>query len=99
MEAIAETSRDVDLKSNIDVFWDATLETLRDDSEGLERPRQIYGAEDVDDRWTLLHWASYNGSPKVRRLLLLKGVDPKHLDAITLEENPTILPSSPLEER
>ncbi len=46
---------------------------------------------------TLLHWACYNDSPKVKRLLLLKGADPKHLDAITLEDNPTLLPVSPFE--
>jgi len=99
MEALTETGRDVDLEGNKDVFWDATPDTLRGDSEGAGRPRLIYGAEDVDDRWTLLHWASYNGSPKVKRLLLLKGADPEHLEAITLEENPTLLPTSPFEGR
>lgn len=91
MEALAETGRDVDLKGDKDFFWDTTP----NDNEEAEGARPIYGAEDVDDdRWTLLHWASYNGSLKVKRLLLLKGVDPEHLDAIALEENPTLLTTS-----
>lgn len=101
MDALAETGRDVDLRGNNDFFWDTTPDTLHEDSrETAERPRQIYGAEDVDDdRWTLLHWASYNGSAKVKNLLLLKGVDPEHMDAVTLEENPTLLTTSPFEGR
>jgi ankyrin repeat protein len=105
MDALTETSRDEDLEGCNDAFWDAddskarSLDAPHEDSEGIVKPGPIYGAEDVDDRWTLLHWASYNGSPKVKKLLLLKGVDPEHLDAITLEENPTILPTSPFEGR
>ncbi|KAL9003781.1 MAG: hypothetical protein Q9188_003361 [Gyalolechia gomerana] len=96
MEALAETGRDVDLEGNKDIYWDTTPNALHEDSEGAGRPRPIYGAEDVDDdRWTLLHWASYNGSSKVKNLFLLKGVDPEHMDAITLEENPTLLATSP----
>ena len=96
LEALTETGRDVDTKGNKDIFWDATPDTPREDSEAAGKPRPIYGAEDVDDdRWTLLHWASYNGSSKVKRLLLLKGADPEHLDAISLEENPTLLTTSP----
>ena len=99
MEALGDTSRDVELEGNKDVFWDAPPDTLCDDSEQTQNSHPIYGAEDVDDRWTLLHWASYNGSSKVRSLLLLKGADPKHLDAISLEENPTVLPTSPFDGR
>ena len=100
MEALSETGRDVDLEGNQDIFWDAHSDPPREDTEGADVPRPIYCAEDVDDdRWTLLHWASYNGSPKVKRLLLLKGADPEHVDAITLEENPTLLTVSPFEGR
>ncbi|KAI4263079.1 MAG: hypothetical protein L6R42_001759 [Xanthoria sp. 1 TBL-2021] len=100
MEALADTGRDVDLEGNEDMFWDTADDTTHEDSEGAGRPRPIYGAEDVDDdRWTLLHWASYNGSSKVKKLLLLKGVDPEHQDAIELEENPTLLTKSPFEGR
>ena len=100
MEALSETGRDVDLEGNQDIFWDAHSDPPRENTEGADVPRPIYCAEDVDDdRWTLLHWASYNGSPKVKRLLLLKGADPEHVDAITLEENPTLLTVSPFEGR
>lgn len=100
LEALAETGRDVDLKGNKDIFWDAIPDTLREDSEAAGKSRLVYGAEDVDDdRWTLLYWASYNGSSKVKRLLLMKGADPEHLDAISLEENPTLLTTSPFEGR
>ena len=85
MESLAETGRDVDLEGNKEAFLDAAPDTLHEDDEGEGRPRPIYGAGDVDDRWTVLHWASYNGSPKVKRLLPLKGADPEHLDAITLD--------------
>jgi ankyrin repeat protein len=96
MEALEETGRHMDLKGVADeVFWEATPE-----SEEAESPRWIYGAEDIDDdRWTLLHWASYNGSAKVKKLLLLKGADPEHLDAIELAGSPTFLPKSPSEGR
>lgn len=98
MDVLAETGRDADLEEGDDYFWDAAdLKARLDDIEHEGRP--IYGAEDIDDRWTLLHWASYNGSPKVKRLLLLKGADPEHLDAIMLEDNPTLLPTSPFEGR
>ena len=100
MEALVETRRDQDLKDHKDFFWDAIAERLREGSGGAEIVRPIYGAEDVDDdRWTLLHWASYNGSSKVKKLLLLKGADPEHLDAISLEENLTVLTTSPFEGR
>ena len=99
MEALAETGRDMDLEDNKDIFWDIAPDTLRENSEGAVESRLIYGLEDTDDKWTLLHWASYNGSPKVKRLLLLKGVDPEHLDAIVLEDNRTSLPTSPFEGR
>lgn len=97
MDALIETGRYKDLQDNDDVFWDANPKELAEASQGAGNPNPIYGAEDVDDdRWTLLHWASYNGSPKVKRLLLLKGVEAEHQEAIELEENPTVLPSSPL---
>ncbi|KAI9677133.1 MAG: hypothetical protein M1822_008242 [Bathelium mastoideum] len=98
-EALAETGRDVDLEGNEDVFWDAALDSLGEDGEGVGKPSQVYGAEDFDDRWTLLHWASYNGSLKVKELLLLKGADPEHIDAISLEEIPTFTSTSPFWER
>jgi ankyrin repeat protein len=106
MEVLAETGRDADLEGYNDIFWDAAdskagpgNNTGYKDSEGMDTPGPIYGAEDVDDKWTLLYWASYNGSPKVKRLLLLKGADPEHLDATTLEDNPTLLPMSPFHGR
>lgn len=104
MNALAETDRDADLKGIDDeYFWDATTaddpEAGSEGSSSTAGKEPMYGAEDFDDRWTLLHWASYNGSPKVQRLLLLKGADPKHLDAIMMEENPTLLPTSPFEGR
>ena len=95
MDALVDTGRDVDLDGD-EVFWDAAA-TDPGNPEGGDTP--IYGAEDVDDRWTLLHWASYNGSAKVKSLLLLKGADPAHLDAINLEDNPTLLPTSPFQGR
>lgn len=100
VDALVETGRFADLQDNDDVFWDATPEALAGASEEAGRSNMIYGAEDVDDdRWTLLHWASYNGSRKVKRLLLLKGVEAEHQEAIELEENPTLLPSSPFSDR
>ena len=100
LEILAETGRDVDLEGNQDMYWEAISNTLHEDHQAAEKSRPIYGAEDVDDdRWTLLHWASYNGSSKVKSLLLLKGADPEHLDAISLEENPTLLARSPFEGR
>jgi ankyrin repeat protein len=106
MDALAETGRDVDVEGTDEVFWDAADLAAESDNKLYEKSgaviksSQIYGAEDVDDdRWTLLYWACYNGSPKVKRLLLLKGADPEHLDAIMLEENPTLLPTSPFEGR
>ena len=100
MEALHDTGREVDLEGNKDFFWDATTSEPDSDGEALGKIRPVYGAEDIDDdRWTLLHWASYNGSSKVKKLLLLKGADPKHLDAISLEENPTVLTTSPFEGR
>jgi hypothetical protein len=98
-DALFETGRDADLEDGDDIFWDAPDSKGqagdRQHDNGRDHPGPIYGAEDVDDRWTLLHWASYNGSPKVKELLLLKGADPEHLEAIMLEDNPTILPTSP----
>lgn len=105
MDALEETNRDAELEGADAFFWDAADTGTGDDGAQDEKRDEmggsgpIYGAEDVDDRWTLLHWASYNGSPKVRNLLLLKGPDPKHLDAIMLENNPTLLPTSPFEGR
>ncbi len=94
MDALVATGRDADLEgAGDDIFWDATPPPHEDNGD------MIYGAEDFDDRWTLLHWASYNGSLKVKRLLLMKGADPEHLDAIALEDNPTLLPKSPFEGR
>jgi ankyrin repeat protein len=99
IDALIETGRYEDLQNNDDVFWDATPETLAEASS-VGSLNLIYGAEDVDkDRWTLLHWASYNGSPKVKRLLLSKGVEAEHQEAIELEENPTVLPTCPFESR
>lgn len=92
MDAVAETGREHEFEGYDDVFWDAP-------GEGGEHGHtRIYGAEDVDDRWTLLHWASFNGSTKVKSLLLLKGADPARLDAIMLEDNPTLLPWSTFDE-
>ncbi|KAL2871201.1 ankyrin repeat-containing domain protein [Aspergillus lucknowensis] len=108
MDALADTGREADLEGADDeFFWDAApavtpepeLNTASLDAGKDEKRGPMYGAEDFDDRWTLLHWASYNGSPKVQRLLLLKGADPKHLNAIMMEENPTLLPTSPFEGR
>lgn len=94
MDALVDTGRHVDLDGIEDVFWDATHD------EKSQTARPIYGAEDVDDdRWSLLHWASYNGSPKVRRLLLLKGADPAQLDVMESVGAPTVLPTSPFEGR
>jgi hypothetical protein len=98
----------VDLEGD-DIFWDAADAKVGFDepgedspppkySEDSPSPTPIYGAEDMDDMWTLLHWASYNGSPHVKRLFLLKGVKGEHMHAIMLEDNPTLLPSSPFEE-
>lgn len=98
MEALAETGRDVDLEGNEDIYWDVAPNGVHENSEGTIDSRPVYGAEDVDDdRWTLLHWASYNGSTKVKKLLLLKGVDSEHMDAVSLEENPTLLRTSPFD--
>ncbi|PVH70148.1 hypothetical protein DL98DRAFT_598040 [Cadophora sp. DSE1049] len=101
MEALAETGRDADLEGYKDVFWDAADSKAGSgnnkgykDSEGMDTPSPIYGVENIVDKWTLLHWASYNGSPKVQRLFLLKGADPEHLEAIMLEDSPTLLPMS-----
>ena len=100
LETVTETGRDEDKKGNKDIFLDATPDTLREDSEAAGKPRLLYGAEDVDDdRWMLLHWASYNGSSKVERLLLLDGADPEHLNAISLEENPALSTTSPFDGR
>lgn len=105
LDALAETGRDVELEGYNDMFWDAADsrveagDTLHEDDKGKGTSSLIYGAEDIDERWTLLHWASYNGSPKIKRLLLLKGADPEHLEAIKLEDNPTLLPTSPLQDR
>lgn len=105
VDALAETGRDADLEGCDDFFWDAADskagpgDPLDGRSEGMDAPDPIYGAEDVDDKWTLLHWASYNGSPKIKRLFLLKGADPEHLNGIMLEDNSTILPTSPFEGR
>ncbi|KAK0754841.1 ankyrin repeat-containing domain protein [Schizothecium vesticola] len=95
MDALADTGRDGDLDDE-EVFWDASD---GDDGDGDGQGGPVYGAEDVQHRWTTLHWASYNGSPKIKRLLLLKGVDPKNLEAIKLEDNLTLLPVSPFEGR
>lgn len=92
LDALTDTGRDGELGDD-EVFGDAAY---GDDREG-DGEGAIYGAEDVDDRWTLLHSAPYNGSPKIKRLLHLKGVDPKHLDGIELEDSPTLLPVSPFE--
>ncbi|KAK4207532.1 ankyrin repeat-containing domain protein [Rhypophila decipiens] len=110
MDALVDTGKDEYLEDGAEAFWDAPdpdnlgrpdggLAADADRKEGRAGAAQIYGAEDVDDRWTLLHWASYNGSPKIKRLLLLKGVAPEHLEAIKLEDNPTLLPVSPFEGR
>ncbi|KAL8880307.1 MAG: hypothetical protein Q9198_002257 [Flavoplaca austrocitrina] len=100
MEALVDTGRDIDREGYQDIFWDTATVAQHEDGKGAANSHPIYGAEDVDDdRWTLLHWASYNGSAKVKKLLLLKGVDPEHQDAIELEENPTILTKSYFEGR
>ncbi|GAB1318153.1 Transient receptor putative cation channel sub A member 1 [Madurella fahalii] len=100
MDALAETGRDGDLDEYRDVFWDAADSKAENDDMLKEGGGgMVYGAEDVDDRWTLLHWASYNGSPKIKKLFLLKGANPEHMDGIILENNPTLLPTSPFEGR
>ena len=69
VEALADTGRDADLKGNEDIFWDLNPgDDLHEGSEGAGESHPVYGAEDVDDRFTLLHWASYNGSLKVKKL-------------------------------
>lgn len=95
LEALAETGREKDLTGNEDIFWDVTPEASPTDSEPGVKSRPIYRAEDDDDRWGLLHWASYNGSSKVKELLLLKGADPGLLDAMTIEENPNLSTMDP----
>ena len=73
LEALAETGRDMDLEGKKDIVWDVIPDTLREDSEAAGEPRPIYGAEDVDDdRWTLLHWALYNGSSKAKSIVFPK---------------------------
>ncbi|KAF4552588.1 Ankyrin repeat-containing protein 34 [Elsinoe fawcettii] len=86
-----------------DVFWDAedTCPALADisDQSTTSSTSSVYGAEDVDDQWTILHWASYCGSEKIMRLLLMKGADPRYSAGITaylppsldnLDQSPTI---------
>jgi ankyrin repeat protein len=93
MNVLIETGRDTDLE-NDDVFWDAAESKAEPDdklyerSGGLGTSDSIVSAEDVGERWTLLHWASYAGSPKIKNLFLLKGVNSEHLEAIELETYP-----------
>ena len=95
-DALVDTGRSIDLDHK-EIFWDAAADLHPNGGAGFSPP--VYGAEDIDkDKWTLLHWASYNGSAKIKKLLLLKGADPGHLDAISLEENPTLLANDRFEE-
>lgn len=81
---MASTIKDIVARLPL-LLSDSPLRLGCEDSEAAGKPRLTYGAEDVDDdRWTLLHWASYNGSSKVKRLLLLEGADPEHLNVISL---------------
>ncbi|KAJ5175412.1 ankyrin [Penicillium canariense] len=105
MDVLADTGRDVELEGSDDFFWDAANvntgsgDVSNEEKDEMGKLLTMYGAEDFDDRWALLHWASYNGSPKVQRLLLLRGAAPEHLEAIMMDDNQTILPTSPFEGR
>ena len=88
LDALSATGYDEIIDRWPEVFWDADGKSSTPDIEpnpanNASDPDgflkgSVYGAEDVDEHWTILHWASYCGSPKVRRLLLMKGADPKH---------------------
>ncbi|PSK60515.1 Palmitoyltransferase akr1 [Elsinoe australis] len=77
-----------------DVFWDAdaspSLSTISSSQSITSSTSSVYGAEDVDDQWTILHWASYCGSEKIMRLLLMKGADPKYTAGITAYLPPSL---------
>ena len=56
----------------------------------------IYGAEGVEGKWTLLHCVYYNGLPKSKGLPLKKGVDPEYLKATG---EPDVIVQSPFKGR
>jgi ankyrin repeat protein len=93
IDALAATGHEADIEEWGDVFWDAngtaTYSKPPDSAAPAPAP-MMYGAEDGDDRWTILHWASYCGSPKIMRLLLMKGVTPKHTNGITAYLPPSL---------
>jgi hypothetical protein len=95
-EAMAAAELNSVLEDWDDVYWDAGPSTTwrrGNFNESLKStpsaPDPVFGAEDVNDKWTLLHWASYCGSPKIKHLLVLKGVSPARMKGIT-----TYLPPS-----
>src|SRR5262249_53919353 len=93
MEALMETGR-MERVERYETSWEASdfailTGNTQYNSGAMQLPRAIYGAADLMDGYNLLHWASYNGSPKVRKLLLMRGADPEHLGAIEMEEPPT----------
>lgn len=88
--AISETSQAGVLDEWDDVYWDASpshnwrSNTFHEDFDIAQKdPAVVFGAEDVDDKWNLLHWASYCGSQKVQRLLMMKGANPDRIKGIT----------------
>ncbi|KAF2224969.1 ankyrin repeat-containing domain protein [Elsinoe ampelina] len=93
-DALSHSGYEAVVDSWDDVFWDAE-EPCRDSSGAsdvstISSGSSVYGAEDVDDQWTILHWASYCGSEKVMRLLLMKGADPKYTAGITAYLPPSL---------
>ena len=91
IDALSVTGYDDVLDEWGDIYWDAdnTAVIHSSDSTALTAA-PVYGAEDVDDQWTILHWASYCGSPKIMKLLLMKGADPKHQHGITTYVPPSL---------
>jgi hypothetical protein len=74
-----------------DLYWDADGTVVSGESSDFGASAvTVYGAEDVDGQWTILHWTSYRGSPKIMRLLLMKGANPKFLNGITADLPPSL---------
>ncbi|KAL8820391.1 MAG: hypothetical protein Q9223_001382 [Gallowayella weberi] len=102
MDALAETGRDVDLEDKEEIFWD------RHDAPptrpGQTREQKLIAQSTAPRISMMIGGHVYTGhrttgSSKVKQLLLLRAVDAEHLDAVALEQNPTLLTTNPFERR
>ena len=94
LDGLSAAGYDSTIDGWTDVFWSADGTAVHEPpADGtLTTLRSVYEPEDVDEKWSILHWACYCGSEKIKGLLLKKGAaTSRHLNGITAEAAPSLV--------